>query len=151
MFSKSMKTILFAAMVLAALAVQAKTVEIEGLDSLAFDTETITVKPGEEVTIKLVSKSDLPASAMSHNWVLLIADADAEAYDQAATQAGSDNGYMPSDMDDQVIAATGMVAGGESDTVTFTAPEEPGDYEYICTFPGHFMAGMKGVLTVKEN
>jgi azurin len=52
-------------------------------------------------------------------------------------------------MSDQIIAHTGLVAGGESDTVTFTAPEEPGDYEYICTFPGHFAAGMKGTLTVK--
>lgn len=151
MFSKSLKLIIFSAMALAAVAVQAKTIEIEGLDSLAFDKESITVKPGEEVTIKLVNKSDLPASAMSHNWLLLVADADAEAYDKAAAKAGADNDYMPSGMDDQVIAATGLVAGGESETVTFTAPEEPGDYEYICTFPGHFVAGMKGVLKVREN
>lgn len=150
MLSKSLKWTLFAATVLAAVAAQAKTVEIEGLDSLKFDKKTMTVEPGEEVTIKLVNNSDLPANAMSHNWVLLIADADAAAYDQAATQAGADNDYMPSGMDDQVIAATGMVAGGESDTVTFTAPDEPGDYEYICTFPGHFAAGMKGVLKVKK-
>jgi len=151
MLSKSLRLMLFTAMALAAVAVQAKTIEIEGLDSLKFDTETITVKPGEEVTIKLVNNTELPANAMSHNWVLLVAAADAEAYDQAATQAGADNDYMPADMDDQVIAATGMVAGGESETVTFTAPEEPGDYEYICTFPGHFAAGMKGVLKVEKS
>jgi len=151
MLNKSLKWMLFIAMALAAVAVQAKTVEIEGLDTLKFDTETITVKPGEEVTIKLVNNTDMPASAMSHNWVLLVADADAEAYDKAAAKAGADNDYMPSDMDDQVIAATGMVAGGESETITFTAPEEPGDYEYICTFPGHFVAGMKGVLKVEKS
>ena len=86
---------------------------------------------------------------MAHNWILLAADADAQAVDEAAAQA-KDNDYVPKDMSDQILAHTGLVAGGETDEVTFTAPEEPGDYEYICTFPGHLAAGMKGTLTVEE-
>ncbi|MGA1101650.1 MAG: plastocyanin/azurin family copper-binding protein, partial [Opitutales bacterium] len=27
-------------------------------------------------------------------------------------------------------------------------PSEPGDYQYVCTFPGHF-AMMRGVLLVR--
>jgi len=106
------------------------------------------VSPGESVTVKLVNKSHLPASAMAHNWVLLKHGADADAFDNAAQNATA-NDYFPKARADQTIAHTGMVAGGKSDTVTFTAPEKPGDYSYICTFPGHFAAGMKGVLTVK--
>jgi azurin len=49
---------------------------------------------------------------------------------------------------DKVIAATKMLGPGETDTVSFTAPAA-GTYDYICTFPGHAMAGMRGVLTVK--
>ena len=41
-----------------------------------------------------------------------------------------------------------LSALGESDTVTFDAPAEPGAYPYLCSFPGHF-ALMQGVLTVK--
>lgn len=147
MLKKSLVMLLFAVLSMSAFAVQAKTVEIEGKNNLRFSKENITVKPGEEVTIKLINNSKLPASAMAHNWILIAADADANAVDQAATGA-KDSGYVPTDMGDAIIAHTGLVAGGESDTVTFTAPEEPGEYTYICTFPGHFAAGMKGTLTV---
>ena len=33
--------------------------------------------------------------------------------------------------------------------IEFTAPAKPGSYTFFCTFPGHFAAGMKGVLVVK--
>lgn len=148
MLKKTIMLVMFAALSTMAIAAQAKTVEIEGTNSLKFSKESITVKPGEEVTIKLSNNSKLPASAMAHNWILLAADADAAKLDEAAAKA-KDNDYVPSDMADQIVAHTGLVGGGESDTVTFTAPEEPGDYTYICTFPGHYAAGMKGTLTVK--
>ena len=38
---------------------------------------------------------------------------------------------------------------GESVEVTFTAPDTPGDRPYICTFPGHYVGGMKGTLIVE--
>ncbi|MDX1671110.1 MAG: plastocyanin/azurin family copper-binding protein [Balneolaceae bacterium] len=111
--------------------------------------ETITVEPGEEITIELYTRSNLPASAMAHNWVLLALDADVEAFANAAIQA-KENDYIPQDMTDQVIAQTGLAAGDQTETITFTAPEEPGTYEYICTFPGHYASGMKGEFIVKE-
>jgi len=37
---------------------------------------------------------------------------------------------------------------GQSKTVTFTAPSEPGVYEIVCGTEGHLAAGMKGALTV---
>lgn len=149
MLKKTLTFMTFVVLSTAAVAVQAKTVEIDGLDTLKFSKDSITVKPGEQVTIKLVNSSKLPASAMSHNLVLLVASADAHKIDKAAMKAGKDKDYVPEGMDDQILAQTGLVAGGESDTITFTAPEQTGEYEYICTFPGHFAAGMKGTLTVK--
>lgn len=146
------KPLLFMALVamstLAATA-QAKTVTIEGLDSLKFSKESITVNPGEKVTIKLVNNTELPANAMSHNLLVLAAGANAQAVDAAAAKSGKDNEYIPEGMDDRILAYTDMVAGGESDTITFTAPKDPGEHEYICTFPGHFAAGMRGTLTVR--
>jgi azurin len=52
-------------------------------------------------------------------------------------------------MEDQVIIDTGLVGDGETQSITFNAPDEQGAYDYICTFPGHFTAGMKGTLTVE--
>lgn len=149
MLKKTLTLMTFALLSTAAVAVQAATIEIDGLNTLKFSKESITVKPGEKVTIKLVNRTKLPAGAMSHNLVLLAADADAHKIDKAAMKAGKDNDYIPEGMDDQILAHTGLVAGGESDTITFTAPTKAGDYEYICTFPGHFASGMKGTLTVK--
>ncbi len=34
------------------------------------------------------------------------------------------------------------------DKTAFTAPKEPGEYPYVCTFPGHWRL-MKGVMTVE--
>ena len=47
---------------------------------------------------------------------------------------------------DEVIVHTKMLGGGESDTITFIAPEN-GFYTYICSFPGHWGL-MKGKLIV---
>jgi azurin len=119
-----------------------------GSDNLPL-LESITVEPGEEIRIVLITRSDLPASAMAHNWILLTMDADGQAFANAASQA-KDNDYIPEEMSDQIIAQTGLAAGGETTEVTFTAPEEPGDYEFVCSFPGHYAASMKGILKVEE-
>lgn len=125
----------------------ASTVETAQGDSYLL-LESIDAKPGEKIRIRLTTKSQLPAQAMSHNWVLLQKSADPAAFANAATGA-SDNDYIPSDMSDQIIAHTAMAGGGETVEVTFTVPEETGDYPYLCSFPAHFSAGMKGMLNVQ--
>lgn len=111
--------------------------------------EAIEVAPGEEIRINLTTVSNLPPTAMSHNWTLVEMGTDVEAFVRAAITA-SDNSYIPPDYTDQVIAHTEMLGDGESDSVTFTAPEETGEYDYFCTFPGHYAGGMYGHLVVQE-
>lgn len=112
------------------------------------ELETISVEPGEKIHIKLTTQSQLPATAMAHNFVLLMLSTDINAFVQAAVIA-RDNDYIPVDREDEVIAHTGLAAGGESVEVTFTVPEQTGDYPFICSFPGHFAAGMEGTLVVE--
>ncbi|MGD8426407.1 MAG: plastocyanin/azurin family copper-binding protein [Balneolaceae bacterium] len=118
-----------------------------GQDNLP-EVKSITVKPGETIRIRLTTRSKLPATAMAHNWVLLKKSADPEAFDQAAMKA-KDNDYVPSDMMDSIIAHVPLSAGGETNEITFTAPEETGEYTYLCSFPGHYASGMKGILKVE--
>ncbi|MGE5445729.1 MAG: plastocyanin/azurin family copper-binding protein [Ignavibacteriales bacterium] len=127
---------------------QARTIEIEGLQTLKFSVDHISAKPGEKLAVKLTNKTSLPPDAMSHNFVLLKKGTDPGAFANAAVNA-KDNGYIPKDMTKEIIAHTDLVAGGQTKLVTFTVPKETGDYTYICTFPGHYAAGMKGTLTVK--
>jgi azurin len=109
--------------------------------------QNIEAEPGEKLRIRLTTVSNLPASAMAHNWILLKMGVDPAAFAQAATQAKS-NDYIPQDRTDEIIAHTGLAAGGETVEVTFTVPDKTGDYDYLCSFPAHFMAGMKGKLIV---
>ncbi len=39
---------------------------------------------------------------------------------------------------------------GETRSDIFKVPTEPGDYDIICTFPGHLEYGMKATLVVEE-
>lgn len=126
-----------------------RTIEIRGTDRMKFDVTEINAAPGETIRIVFTTVSKLPKMAMAHNVVILKGDTDVEAFANASAMA-RDNDYIAPDMEDQIVAATPLAGGGETVEVTFTVPKETGDYTYICSFPGHFLAGMKGVLTVKE-
>lgn len=125
-----------------------KTVTMKGTDDLKFSVTEITAEPGQRIRVELTTVSNYAKAAMAHNFVLLTAEADAT--DVANLSAGAvENDYIAPQFEDQVIAHTGMAGDGETVTVTFTAPETPGEYEYICTFPGHYAGGMKGTLVVQ--
>lgn len=124
-----------------------RTIEIKGTDRMTFDVTEITARPGETLRIVFTTVSKLPKQAMAHNVVILKKDADVEAFANASVMA-RDNSYIAPEMEDLIVAATPLAGGGETVEVTFTVPEEAGDYTYICSFPGHFLGGMKGILTV---
>ena len=111
--------------------------------------QDIQASPGERIRIRLTTVSTLPAAAMSHNWVLLQLGVDPAAFAQAAMQA-KDNDYIPQDQTSDIIAHTDLAAGGETVEVTFTVPDKAGNYDYLCSFPGHFAAGMRGQLVVQS-
>lgn len=125
-----------------------RVIEIHGTDNMKFDVTKIDAKPGEKITVKLSMNSKLPAVAMSHNWVLLDQGTDARAFSMSSARF-KDNEYIDPSMESKVLAHTKMASGNQVVEVTFTAPKAAGDYEYVCTFPGHYVTGMKGILTVK--
>jgi azurin len=127
-----------------------RTIDITGGDDMKYSVTTIPAKRGETLRIRLVSKGTLPKAAMAHNVVVLKAGASQIKFANAAGMAAA-TGYIPAEKDlkDQIIAATGMAGPGETVEATFKVPDAAGKYPYICTFPGHFAAGMRGVLEVK--
>ncbi|MEO7414137.1 MAG: azurin [Opitutaceae bacterium] len=131
-----------------AAAAGARTVEITAADNMKFSVASIDAKPGEELKIVLTNIGTLPKEAMGHNWVLLKKGADANSFATAAMTA-KDTDYIPAALKDQVIAYTQLLGPRKSDEVTFKAPTEPGEYVFLCSFLGHYLAGMKGVLVVK--
>jgi azurin len=85
---------------------------------------------------------------MAHNFVLLAKGAPIDAFVMEAAMARNTE-YLPAGKKNLILANTKLAGGGETVEVTFDAPKEPGEYTYLCTFPGHYLAGMKGVLVVK--
>jgi azurin len=109
-----------------------------------FDTDTLEVAAGQDIVLTFHNN----AKTTAHNWVLVSGGDDvATAVNTAGEQAGEAAGYISDDA--RIIArTTGLVKGGQTESVAFTAPAA-GTYTYLCTFPGHLELGMKGVLTVK--
>jgi azurin len=125
-----------------------RTVEIAGSDDMKYSVTTIPAKPGETLKIRLTSKGTLPKIAMAHNVVVLKAGAKQIDFANAAATA-RDTDFIPPAMKDQVLAATALAGPGESVEVTFKVPTTPGTLPFICSFPGHFAAGMRGTIVVK--
>lgn len=129
-------------------AAEPRIVQLKGSDAMQYDRKVIEAKPGELLTVRLTAVSSMAKSEMAHNFVLLAAGVRPDSFVMAAAMA-RDNGYLPKAKQSDILAATALAGGGETVEVTFTAPKEPGEYTYLCTFPGHFTGGMKGKLTVK--
>jgi azurin len=125
-----------------------RTIEIVGTDDMKFSVTTITAKPGEQLRVRLVAKGTMPKIAMAHNFVLLQKSASVVKFVTAGATA-RDTDFIAPDMKKEVLAATTLAGPGETVEVSFKAPTAAGDYPFLCTFPGHFQAGMKGTLTVK--
>jgi azurin len=125
-----------------------RTVEITGGDDMKYSVTSIPAKRGEQLRIRLTSKGTLPKVAMAHNVVVLKAGTNQIEFVNAGSQARATE-FIPQDKKDQIIAATTQAGPGETVEVTFKVPNVAGKYPYVCTFPGHFAAGMRGVMEVK--
>jgi azurin len=152
-----MKRAKFLSLILAAVVVSStgflqaqapRVIAIEGSDMMKFSVTSITARPGEQLTVRLTTVSKMPKLAMAHNFVLLRAGADPTAFANAAAMAGA-TGYIPAARKGDVLESTALAGAGETVEVTFKAPAAAGTYTFLCSFPGHFAAGMRGTLVVK--
>jgi azurin len=125
-----------------------RTVEIIATDDMKYSVPTINAKPGEQIRIRLVVKGTIPKIAMAHNVVVLKLGTDVtKLVTEGAPHRATD--FIPPAMLGSVIAKTALAGPGEVVQVTFTVPAKAGRYPFICTFAGHYQAGMKGTLVVK--
>lgn len=120
-------------------------------NQMKYKQTEFTVTPGE--TVKLVFQNVATSPSMQHNVVLVESNDDdlLQTIGQEGTKAGSRNDYIPQDSENQatIIAHTSIAEPGETVEVTFTVPDEPGEYGYVCTYPGHW-ATMQGTMYVER-
>jgi azurin len=113
-------------------------------EQMLFDVKWFVVEAGKPVRVTLTN-----ADAMPHNIVIgqpgsvtAIGTAAATLKPPADPDARA---YVPDTP--QVLQATKLVQRGESDTLNFNAPSTPGEYSFLCSFPGHYVR-MYGVMLV---
>jgi putative heme-binding domain-containing protein len=104
-------------------------------DQMLFDKERIAARAGKPVEIVFENGDIMP-----HNFVVTKPGA-LEAVgllgESSATQPGAlERNYVPPS--DQILVASRLLAPRDSQRISFTAPEKPGVYPYVCTYPGHW-------------
>ena len=124
----------------------AREITIAASKNLMFDRDHFTAQPGE--VIRLTFKNP---DAVPHNWALIEQDS-LEEIGLLCNRLISDpdavaNQYIPDTK--KVIAYTNIVEPFSEHTIYFRAPNEPGKYPFLCTFPGHWMV-MNGWIEVQS-
>lgn len=113
-------------------------------EQMIYDKSLLVVEAGKPVEIILINED-----AMPHNLVV-VAPGAVEEIGKAAEKMAPEpdaQGRIHVPASPKVLQATKMVDGGQQAKLSFTAPTEPGEYHYVCTFPGHWMR-MQGILAV---
>jgi azurin len=121
-----------------------RTFTIATKPGLKFDIEALTVTAGMKVKIIFNNNDD-----MLHNLVIT-KPGTADNVGMLATNMGLNGerlNYIPKTSD--ILYHTKILQPKASDAIYFTAPSTPGDYPYVCTYPGHYMV-MRGILKVTK-
>ena len=126
-----------------------RVIEITGTDTMKFDVTEIKARPGEKLSVTLINIGTTPKFSMGHNWVLVAADTPMEAFLVASAEAATSDYVPQGEHKARILAVTKLLGPGERDTVTFEAPTTPGSYPFLCSFPGHYQVGMRGMLIVE--
>ncbi|MEC3878185.1 PVC-type heme-binding CxxCH protein [Parapedobacter sp. 10938] len=125
--------------------VPSERIELKAVkDIMQYDKKLITVPAGKKITLVFENPD-----GMQHN-LLIIQPGTLDIVGKAADDMlRSSEAYEKQYIPDipEVLHHTSLVNPGESVTLEFTAPTEPGDYPYLCTFPGHWR-GMNGIMRV---
>jgi len=110
---------------------------------LKYDQTELTVKAGSKIKLVFNNNDD-----MLHN-LIITQEGGANTVGEMALQMGlgaEARAYVP--VSDLVLYHTLLLEPNQSDEIYFVAPEKPGTYEYVCTFPGHYLS-MRGKLIVE--
>ena len=113
------------------------------VEKMKYDVAELKVKAGKKIRLTFANPDALP-----HNLVI-VNPGTADAVAAAATALGADGfkvDFIPESKD--ILHYTRMIDIGETDVLEFTAPTKPGDYQFVCTFPGHATL-MRGVLKIE--
>lgn len=109
---------------------------------LKFDKAVLEVKAGSRVKLVFNNTDD-----MQHNFVLVLENKANEVGEKALNLGlkGPEKQYVPDTP--MVLYHTSLLQPTSAETIYFIAPTKPGEYPYVCTYPGHYTI-MRGIMKV---
>jgi azurin len=110
---------------------------------MKFDLNDIVVSPGAKVLLTFENSDDMP-----HNVVFCNPKTDVVQLVMQMLEKPEEamkNNFLPEDP--RVWLKSRLLNPHEKQILEFTAPSTPGNYPYVCSFPGH-AATMQGVFRV---
>ncbi|MFN7627059.1 MAG: PA14 domain-containing protein, partial [Pirellula sp.] len=117
------------------------------VERMNYDKEQIVVEAGKSVEVRFSNIDNMP-----HNFVIVtpgsLEEVGLKAEASAQDADARDRNFVPKS--DKVLLASKLLNAGESQSLSFDVPKEPGMYPYVCTYPGHWRR-MFGVLIVVAN
>ncbi|MCB1093161.1 MAG: heme-binding domain-containing protein, partial [Verrucomicrobiae bacterium] len=122
-----------------------RKIAVTAISGLQFDVKEIHAKAGEALTIEFRNLDTIP-----HNFVLAAAgklmDVGNAANMMLSNPKAAEQHYVP--QSDDVLDYTPMLLHNRRFSLNLAAPNTPGRYPFLCTYPGHW-AVMNGVLVVE--
>ena len=112
-------------------------------EKMKYNVKELQVKAGKKIKINFSNPDFMP-----HN-IVLVNPGTADAVAMKALTLGAKGfevGFVPES--DDILWASKLIDHGKEQVIEFTAPTKPGDYQLVCTFPGHHLL-MRAVLRVK--
>ena len=84
---------------------------------------------------------------MLHNLLIVQPGAADEVAEQAIALGakGQEKHWVPDNK--KILFASRLIDANKTEVLKFTAPSTPGDYQFVCTFPGHAPV-MRGIMRV---
>ncbi|CAN5380485.1 hypothetical protein BH23BAC1_BH23BAC1_05030 [soil metagenome] len=118
------------------------TITIGTKPGLKYDLEAFEVKAGSKVKITFNNNDD-----MLHNLVVVLPNTAVQVGEEAINLGldGSQKHYIPDT--EKVLYHTNLLQPETAESIFFEAPEQEGEYTYVCTFPGHAYV-MQGIMKV---
>ncbi|WP_339707929.1 PVC-type heme-binding CxxCH protein [Algoriphagus aquimarinus] len=111
---------------------------------MLFDKDSFVVQAGKTVSLVFDNRDQMP-----HNIVILqqgsIEKVGVAADNMARLEDGYEKNFVPNMP--EVLFSTPLVNSSQIFQLNFAAPDKPGDYPFICSFPGHWRM-MKGIMKV---
>lgn len=118
------------------------TLTIGTQPGLQFDLPSFDIQAGSRLKLVFNNNDD-----MMHN-LLIVEPGSADKVGDRAMALGLDGPdlhYVPEI--DEVLFHTVLLEPGTEEAIYFTVPDEPGEYTFVCSFPGHAFT-MRGTMRV---